>query len=288
MHSLKTILYWSASMLMVSASSWAAGDRTHQEATVTQNSDAIYTTSSGPALPESRSTEPASGLTVASDTDTSNAPNQSHAQKENSNSSAAVTYGEWIFPKGKSTDISNYEKIFIGALWDDRKDFSRFVNVEDMPGYYIIPSIKRSRDVRRLIRTKYLGWTDPFAKEVAQALEHVEKPITIYALSQGSIVIVNAVRYRGLSNRHKFVLFSPAMSYPVARLGIPKKNLEYHMPWVDASNVWAPSCNPIKILSGIPDLLCGFCRHWDRNIWYHFSRYRQRKNEESPVRAISD
>ena len=182
-------------------------------------------------------------------------------------------YGEWIFPTGKSKRLGDYSVVFIGALWELRDEFQRFVNDWSIPGFFIVPAKRQVYDLLRLVRIKFIGRTDPFAKDLAESMRTVDKELTIYALSQGVLATVNAIRHHGMSNRHKFVFFSPAASYPSIRRNIPKDRFYSYVPWFDASSAWAPSYNPLRVLSGLVDLACGACRHEVRAMRFHFVSY---------------
>ena len=185
--------------------------------------------------------------------------------------------GVWVFPTGSSTRLEDYDQLFVGGLRYHWRRFVDFANDHQMPGYYIVPSYPLFKDIYRIIGIKFFGKSDPFATELAESMKSVNKKITVYALSQGVLTTVNAIEHHGLSNEHNFVFFSPAVSYPTVRRYIPKDRLYYFTPWFDSSSTWAPSCNPLKFLSGVIDVAGGFYRHRRQAMTYHMKLYRRKR-----------
>jgi len=88
--------------------------------------------------------------------------------------------------------------------------------------------------------------------------------LTIIAHSQGTLTVTNAVRYYGMSPQGStFVMRSPALSYLSASMTIRGRGgtMVWQMPRGDIANLYAPSFNPLRWLSGFRDILCGACRH---------------------------
>ena len=198
-------------------------------------------------------------------------------------------FGEWLFPTGKSNDLNDYNAVFVGGLWDPRKPFQQFVDKWGMPGFYIVPAKSKLGDLLRLGRIKLVGQSDPFARDLAESIRTVKRKLAIYALSQGVLATVNAIKYHGMSNHHSFIFFSPALSHAAIRRNIPEDNFYYSVPWFDASSVWAPSHNPLRFLAGLTDLACGACMHWRKSINYHFLLYHMRKqhpNDKVRIKTI--
>jgi hypothetical protein len=111
---------------------------------------------------------------------------------------------------------------------------------------------------------KFFGWAgDPLAAGLAQGLAGVERPMTIIGHSQGTLTIRNAARYYGLPGGSTFVMRSPAMSYWSASVAarVNAGTLQYVQPWGDIANLYAPTMNPLKWMSGFRDVLCGACTH---------------------------
>ena len=81
--------------------------------------------------------------------------------------------------------------------------------------------------------------------------------------SQGTLTVANAARYYGLPRGSSFEMRSPALSYFSARsaVGMNGGTLQYIQPWGDIANIYAPTINPLKWMSGFRDVMCGACTH---------------------------
>jgi hypothetical protein len=170
--------------------------------------------------------------------------------------------GEWIFPKGRSTNINDYDKVRTNGILGDRDAFVLKVNLTRTPGYFNSSNGFFS-DVWESLNQKLFGANDALARGFARGLAGVDHPMTIFAKSQGTLTVTNAARYYGLPRGSNFILNSPALTRHSASraIGINGGTLNYVQPWGDGANIWAPSLNPLRFLSGFRDLTCGFCIH---------------------------
>lgn len=182
--------------------------------------------------------------------------------------------GAWVIATEEAL-LENCQSLYVGGLWYHFGNFVRFGMNHTMPGYYILPSRPLIKDIPRLIGIKLFGNSDPLAKVLAESVIRANKTFTIYALSQGCLATVNAIKQYGMSNTHEFVFFSPAVSYWTARRFIPKNRLHYYIPWNDAASIWAPSCNPLKFLSGFVDLTRMCHNHRVRGLEFHWQRFHE-------------
>jgi len=176
--------------------------------------------------------------------------------------------GEWIFPEGGSTDISDYDAVMTNGILGDRESFALLVDREGIPGYFN-PSGGLLADVGQAFRQKFFGWAgDPLAEGFARGLAGLDKPMTIIGHSQGTLAIRNAARYYGLPEGSTLVMRSPAMSYWSARSAANaiNGNLQYVQPWGDVANLYAPSLNPLKWASGLIDPFCAACVHRGNSV----------------------
>ena len=75
-------------------------------------------------------------------------------------------------------------------------------------------------------------------------------------------MVANAARY-GLPSGSNFIFKSPAINYYRANAAVSSVggSLQYVQPYGDGASLWAPSLNPLKFVSGVADLFCGFCTH---------------------------
>ena len=171
--------------------------------------------------------------------------------------------GEWIFPEGGSTDMNDYDTVMTNGIMGDRDKFVSLVNQTKYPGYFN-PSRGPVADLLETLGQRLFARYDALASGFARGLAGVDHPMTIIAHSQGTLTASNAARYFGLPAGSTFTLKSPALPRYRAHYAVRIVNggeLNYGQPWFDAANLWAPSLNPLRFLSGFGDILCGFCVH---------------------------
>ncbi|MDR7097829.1 RHS repeat-associated protein [Lysobacter niabensis] len=176
---------------------------------------------------------------------------------------AAESDGEWIFPEGRSTDLNHYDAVGTNGILGDRKEFVQWVNERKIPGYFN-PSHGFAADIVESFSQKFFGGSgDPLAAGFAKGLAGVDHPMTIIAHSQGTLTVANASRYYGLPRGSTFVMRSPALSYFSASSAVRMNGgtMQYVQPWGDVANIYAPTMNPLKWMSGFHDVLCGACTH---------------------------
>ncbi len=178
--------------------------------------------------------------------------------------------GEWMFPEGGSTDINSYVgedgtiPIYTNGILGNRGDFQDILNTDGVPGYFN-PSRGFFADLAQSFGQKFFGWAgDPLAAGFARGLAGANHPLTITAHSQGTLTVTNAVRYYGLSAKGStFVMKSPALSHFTASRAIQGGGgtMVWRQPYGDIANIYAPSLNPLRWVSGFGDIACGACRH---------------------------
>jgi len=171
--------------------------------------------------------------------------------------------GEWIFPEGGSTDMNDYDTVMTNGILGDREAFVLSVNKEQIPGYFN-PSGGALADIGESFRQKFFGWAgDPLAEGFAEGLTGVDHPMRIVAHSQGTLTVANAARYYGLPEGSTLVMRSPAISRWRANAATNsiRGSMQYVQPYGDIANIYAPSLNPVRWLSGFGDVFCGACTH---------------------------
>ncbi|RMH88119.1 hypothetical protein EBB59_12155 [Lysobacter pythonis] len=187
-----------------------------------------------------------------------------HAQRD-MDQDAAQSDGEWIYPNGGSTNINDYDTVMTNGIKGDRDAFVAALNSSPTPAAgYFNPSGGFVADIWQSFRQKFFGrYGDPLAARFAKGLSDVDHSMTIIAHSQGTLTVTNAARYYGLPRGSSFVLRSPALSYSSARsaVNINGGSMQYVQSWGDVANIYAPTINPLKWLSGFRDLMCGMCAH---------------------------
>lgn len=145
----------------------------------------------------------------------------------------------------------------------DRAGFIDRVNRTGIPGYFN-PSSGFVGNIFESIGQKFFGWAgDPIAVGFARGLAEVNHPMTIIGHSQGTLTVANAARYYGLPQGSTLIMRSPAISRWRASAAAQAigGNLQYIQPYGDIANLYAPSLNPIRLLSGFGDVICEVCVH---------------------------
>jgi hypothetical protein len=173
--------------------------------------------------------------------------------------------GEWIFPEGGSTDINDYDTVMTNGILGDRDEFIAALNMSPVPAVgYFNPSSGALGDIFESIGQKFFGWAgDPLAAGLAQGLAGVNHPMTIIAHSQGTLTVANAARYYGLPQGSTLIMRSPAISRWRANAAANAigGSMQYVQPYGDIANIYAPSLNPVRWMSGFGDVFCGACTH---------------------------
>jgi len=172
--------------------------------------------------------------------------------------------GEWILPEGGSTDMNDYDTVMTNGILGDREAFVLSVNKEQIPGYFNPSGGALAADIGESFRQKFFGWAgDPLAKGFAEGLAGVDHPMRIVAHSQGTLTVANAARYYGLPEGSTLVMRSPAISRWRANAAANSigGSMQYVQPYGDIANIYAPSLNPVRWLSGFGDAFCGACTH---------------------------
>lgn len=184
-------------------------------------------------------------------------------------SDAAGSDGKWIFPEGGSQDINSYVgadgtiPVQTNGIRGNEFQFTQDVNSSGVPGYFN-PSHGFAADIFESFGQKFLGsGGDPLAAGFAYGVRNARYPLTITAHSQGTLTAANAARYYGLPRGSTFVMRSPALSYFSANAAVRMNGgtMQYIQPWGDIANIYAPTMNPLKWMSGFRDLTCGMCTH---------------------------
>lgn len=142
-------------------------------------------------------------------------------------------------------------------------DWQTIANDRQHPIFFN-PSHGIAADIAESFGQKFFGGSgDPLAAKFAQRLAGVNHPMTIIAHSQGTLTVANAARYYGLPRGSTFVMRSPALSYFSANSAVRMNGgtMQYIQPWGDVANIYAPTMNPFKWMSGFRDLTCGMCTH---------------------------
>jgi len=173
--------------------------------------------------------------------------------------------GKWLYPKGGSTDMNGYNTVRTnGILGGPQEEFQQMANDTNNPVYYN-PSHGPIADLLESFGQKFFGWAgDPLAQGFAEGLAGVDHPMTIIAHSQGVLTVTNAVEYYGLNAEGStFDMRSSAYSYGTVSsvIGGGGGNLLFNTPYGDIANIYSPSLNPIKWVSGFGDIFCGACTH---------------------------
>jgi len=172
--------------------------------------------------------------------------------------------GEWVFPEGGSTDLNDCNTVVTGGILESSRDEFAATLIPTEAGYFN-PSHGIFADLIESLGQKFFGWAgDPLAAGLARGLAGVDHPMTIIAHSQGTLTVTNAVRYYGLSAKGStFEMRSPALSYFTASRAINGRGgtIDWRQPLGDIANLYAPSFNPLRWISGFGDILCGACRH---------------------------
>jgi RHS repeat-associated protein len=171
--------------------------------------------------------------------------------------------GEWIFPEGGSTDMNDYDTVMTNGILGDRDQFVLAVNAEQIPGYFN-PSSGALGDIFESIGQKFFGWAgDSLAAGFSQGLAGVDHPMRIIAHSQGTLTVANAAKYYGLPQGSTLIMRSPAISRWRANSAANAigGSMQYVQPYGDIANIYAPSLNPVRWMSGFRDVFCGACTH---------------------------
>jgi RHS repeat-associated protein len=184
------------------------------------------------------------------------------------------TPGKMMYPKGKPQDINAYVNkdgripLRHNGIFVSESAFQDSLNESGMPGFY--NPTNGPGDLFESVAQKFFGRTgDPLAESLMDAVSKAKHPIDFYAHSQGTLTIVNAVRFYGLStDGNGFYLRSGAMMrFTAWRVieGSGYGTLHWKTPVGDIANVYSPSLNPVKWASGFVDILCGACIHRGNN-----------------------
>jgi len=171
--------------------------------------------------------------------------------------------GEWIFPEGGSMDMNDYDTVMTNGILGDRDQFVLAVNAEQIPGYFN-PSSGALGDIFESIGQKFFGWAgDSLAAGFSQGLAGVDHPMRIIAHSQGTLTVANAAKYYGLPQGSTLIMRSPAISRWRANSAANAigGSMQYVQPYGDIANIYAPSLNPVRWMSGFRDVFCGACTH---------------------------
>jgi len=171
--------------------------------------------------------------------------------------------GEWIYPESDPL-CRNCRYVITNGMLVNRDEFTRLVNITNSLGYFN-PSGGFFADLMESFRQKFYGWAgDPLAAGLASGLARFDHPMIVIAHSQGTLTVVNALRWYGLSATHlTFDMRSPALSHYSALRAIQSAGgtMIWRQAWGDIANIYSPTLNPVKWLSGFGDVLCGMCQH---------------------------
>jgi len=171
--------------------------------------------------------------------------------------------GEWVYPESDPL-CRNCRYVITNGMLVNRDEFTRLVNITNSLGYFN-PSGGFFADLMESFRQKFYGWAgDPLAAGLASGLARFDRPMIVIAHSQGTLTVVNALRWYGLSATHlTFDMRSPALSHYSALRAIQGAGgtMIWRQAWGDIANIYSPTLNPIKWLSGFGDVLCGMCQH---------------------------
>jgi len=169
----------------------------------------------------------------------------------------SMSDGEWVFPDGRSTNLSTYDEFRTNGIMGNRGAAQVTANRTENPVFFN-PSKGPLHDVAQSFEQKFGLGEDMMAKEFALSLRGIDHPITIIAHSQGTLTVANAASY-GLPSGASYILKSPALSFYSASAAINSVGgtLTYDQPLGDAANLWAGSINPFKTASGIADIFRG-------------------------------
>lgn len=87
--------------------------------------------------------------------------------------------------------------------------------------------------------------------------------MTIIAHSQETLTVANAAKYYGLPQGSMLIMRSPAISRWRANSAANAigGSMQYVQPYGDIANLYAPSLNPVRWMSGLGDVFCGACTH---------------------------
>lgn len=179
--------------------------------------------------------------------------------------------GKWVYPQGGSTNLDDYLDadgtihVMTNGILGNYDDFRALVESTGVPGYFNPSHQVGIGDLLESFGQKFFGWAgDPLAQGFAATASQASYPLTVYAHSQGALTVVNAVEYYGLSAKGgTFNFWSSAYSYGTAASVIQGGGgtLNFVTPWGDIANIYSPSFNPAKWISGFGDAFCGACVH---------------------------
>ena len=183
------------------------------------------------------------------------------------------TPGKLMFPKNGPQDINAYVKdgkipFYTNGIFTSEQAFQQTLDDRNTPGFY--NPTNNVGDIFEAVGQKFF-WRqgDPLAEGLANAVAGAKYPISFYAHSQGVLTLTNAVRLYGLSTGDNvFNMRSGALSYFTGWRVIEGSGfgtMTWRTPYFDGANIWAPTMNPIKWVSGFVDPFCGFCFHRANN-----------------------
>ncbi len=176
----------------------------------------------------------------------------------------AVSDAEWIFPEGRSNNLADYDQVQTNGILGDREEAIKLANKSRIPVFFN-PSKGFVRDFVQSFAQKFGLGTDRMAKEFALSLGRAGRAMKITAHSQGTLTVANAAMLHGLPPGSTYHFKSPALSHLRSRAALGG-TLQYSQPWGDGANLWAPSLNPLRWVTGSLDLLCGFCTHRENGL----------------------
>lgn len=174
--------------------------------------------------------------------------------------------GQFIYPKGGSSNPNDYDNLIIGGAHEDLRQFTKDVNADASGGTfgYYLPSEGGAVDIVRTLGQKFFGWAgnDSLAQGLSAGLAGVDHPLNIISYSEGTTTAVNAqMFYGGLPSGSTFYFNSPVVSSWAANGAVSANGGylgSYYLPPGDVANLIAPGSN---FGSGFRDFLCGMCTH---------------------------
>jgi hypothetical protein len=184
---------------------------------------------------------------------------------------------EWLFPPGwvvypegmpQTLGHPGYQGISLNGVAGDLAATQFLANGSGLPVFYN-PSHPWgvAFDILESAKQRLLPFLpDPVTESFVQAISQARPGFQIFAHSQGALISANAALYSEAPGGLVLYAQSPAVSTP--RLWASTRLAGWgfrspYTPWGDVANIFGPSLNPFKVVSGVADLnpFCLFCIH---------------------------
>jgi RHS repeat-associated protein len=181
---------------------------------------------------------------------------------------------EWLFPEGEwitapGVDLSEVSKVRTNGIFGwmiSREDLIKYVIQNPDTAIYYNPSrFGGLMDFVEAAKQKFLPFLpDPLTRGFARGLRQIGHPVAISAHSQGVLTVVNAATLYDIPAGSTLQAFGSPISTARIALGAKVGHMSAfssRTDWFDAIHVLGPSFNPVKTVSGVADVFCGFCVH---------------------------